>query len=411
METDMSNSHLEIDIPCRRVVQNNVEFLLGTVKASQLMKLVSVTSRAITGFDEKGEPLYNDFIQRKPNAGRVTSIKDYLIYDEEACFPNNILVSVPSAVINNEIGNDEETNLVISLDKIVLKGKSPLYLQIFDGQHRFRGVQVAIEELEKLGDYERAKRFGDFEFVISFFIDAEPEFQAMMFSIINRTPVKVAQDLVYDLFGLTKEDSPQKTCLAVALQLNGTRFLNDNKETPGPFYKRIRLLAKKEKEFDSPISQSMFIKTILTLISTSLRASEVDRVLPRKALEGGGNERTVFRKYYSEEKDNLIYKTLLNYFAAVREVFVYTNGRSYWDVGVTPINAFQKTVGFLALIDLLVAIMPFAEQSKNISILFFKNYLEKAQGINLLNQQGESSYPFSSRGRTMLSQDLLSMVF
>ncbi len=416
MMTNLNNNILPIS--CQEVKQNSVDFFLGKIKVKELIELVSVTSRAITGFNDLGEPLYNnnDYIQREPNPSRVNSIKNYLLTDEDACFPNNILISVPSILLAEEVKNgdleyDESHIFTLKIDKNrinLTSTEAPIYLQIFDGQHRFRGIQLAIQELRQTGSNdEKLKELENFEFVVSFFIEAEIEFQAMLFSIINRTPVKVSQDLVYDLFGLTIKDSPQKTALAIVLQLNGLREKEDGKV--GPFYRRIRLLSRKEKGFDSPISQGIFIKQLLKLISPSLSKADQERLWEREQLLTGGNDRTIFRQWYATNKDNNIYKTLLNYFIAVREIFIDENGNSYWDFGITPDNALQRTIGFTALIEILIKIFPDCMREKNISIDFFKKYLVKAKNIQLVGD--ERPYPFTSIGGKMLKDDLEKLIF
>jgi DGQHR domain-containing protein len=410
MGTMDSKSHSILNIDCQRVTQNNVDFLVGKLKAHVLMDLSTVTTRTIVSFDDEGMPVYNKAIQRRPTPLRVDSIKEYLINDEFACFPSSILLSVPTGLISREIEDVENPILSIDLDKVdITSPDSPIYLQIFDGQHRFRGMQEALRELEYNGDYDKLNKLREFEFLISFFIEAEIEFQAMIFSTINRTPVKVSQDLVFDLFGLTKKDSPQKSALAIALQINGTKTVEGAPEILAPFYKRIRLLAKKAKGEFSPISQGMFIKTLVTLISPTLKKSEEERNYERPDLKAGGTERTIFRDFYVQGKDNLIFITLLNYFTAVKIVCVDVNGNSWWEPTETQDNPLQRTIGFLALIDLLIKVFPIAFAAKDLSVSYFKELIHPINRIKLLDEAGESLYPYSSVGKTELSQNLIAL--
>lgn len=399
-----------LNIPCQKVVQNNVDFLVGKLDAETLMNLSTVTARTIVGFDDEGMPIYNKAVQRKPSTLRVDSVKEYLLNDEFACFPSSILLSVPTALISAEI-NDDNPVLSIDISKIDIKSaENPVYLQIFDGQHRFRGMQEALYELKQREDYEKLEKLNQFEFVISFFIEANIEFQAMIFSTINRTPVKVSQDLVFDLFGLTKKDSPQKTALAIALQINGTKTVDGLPSILAPFYKRIRLLAKKAKGEFSPISQGMFIKTIVTLISPSLKKAEEERNYERADFKHGGSERTIFRSFYANSNDNLIFTSLLNYFMAVELVCVDKNGKSWWNPDETPDNPLQRTIGFLALIDLLIKVFPKALNAKNISVRFFEALIQPISKLKLLDSEGQSLYPYSSVGKTELSKELARLV-
>lgn len=401
-----------IDIVCRKVIQNNVEFLVGSVAARELLELVTVTHRAIIGFDEDGKPIYNKQIQRKPSTQRVNSIKDYLLHDKFATFPNNILISVPSVVMSKEVELNKDCNtctIYIDKSKINITDKdNPLYLQIFDGQHRFRGVQEAIKECKENGDNDNAEAFLNFEFVVSFFLDAEIDFQAMLFSVINRTPVKVTQDLVFDLFGLTEGDSPQKTALIIALELNGTKV--SEKGDNGPFYKRIRLLAKKEKGFNSPLSQGMFVKELTKLISPTLQDAEVERFNLRESFNQGGNENTIFRKSYANGRDFIIYRTLLNYFIAVQQSFVDVEGNSYWSFDESSDNPLQRTIGFLALIKVLIKIFPEGFTNKDLTIEFFKKKFKNVYKLNLVDSNGNSNYPYSSVGVNKLRDDILSLI-
>jgi DGQHR domain-containing protein len=406
------NSNTTIDIVCNKVTQNNVDFLVGSIKAKELIKLVTVTNRAIIGFDDDGMPLYNKQVQRKPSPSRVKAIKDYLLNDKFATFPNNILISVPSVVLKDEIYfNEKCNNYTISIDeeKIDLTDlDNPLYLQIFDGQHRFRGIQEVIKECKQNNDYDKLDAFLNFEFVVSFFVDAEIDFQAMLFSVINRTPVKVTQDLVFDLFGLTEGDSPQKTALAIALELNGTKKTEE--EENAPFFKRIRLLAKKEKGYNSPLSQGMFVKEITKLISPTLQDAEVERFHKRDSFLNGGNQNTIFRKAYAENKDFIIYRTLLNFFIAVKQTFIDNKGNSYWSFEESDDNPLQRTIGFQALIKVLIYLYPEAINSKNLSINFFVSKLEKVNQLKLLKEDGTSNYQYSSIGVNKLKDDIINLI-
>lgn len=401
-----------LDISCQRVTQNNVDFLIGKIKAEKLMQLSTVTTRTIVSFDDSGMPVYNDAVQRKPTPLRVDSIKEYLINDEFACFPSSILLSVPRGLIYQEIEDVKNPVLYLDISKIDLKSTTnPVYLQIFDGQHRFRGMQEAIKELQYRGDKDKLDKLNEFEFLVSFFIEAEIEFQAMIFSTINRTHVKVSQDLVFDLFGLTQKDSPQKTALAIALQINGTRVVDGAPNVVAPFYKRIRLLAKKARGEFSPISQGMFIKTLVTLISPTLKKSEEERNYERIAFKRGGTDRTIFREFYFQGKDNLIFTTILNYFTAVKIVCVTDEGFSWWEPLETIDNPMQRTIGFLALIDLLIKVFPVASSKKDISVSFFVSIIAPIKKIKLLDEEGNSLYPYSSVGKTALSRNLIELVF
>ena len=397
-------------ISCQRVVQNNVEFFIGKLCFSDLSKICAVNQRIILGFDENELPIYNDSFQRKVNTGRSNQIKDYLLIDEEATFPNSIILSIPSLLLAAEIKDGEFSEIDIDENKIILNSsENPIYVQIIDGQHRFSGMKEAVYQLQGEGNNDPLlNRLLEFEFVVSFFVDAQIEFQAMLFSTINRTPVKVPYDIVYDLFGLVDKDSPQKTALAICLELNSSK--KGENGLISPFNKRIKLLGKKEKGESSYISQQMFIRTIITLISPSIRVSETERFKDRTYFNNGGNYRTIFRSFYASSHDNYIFRTIINFFYAVENTFVDSKGNSYWKMTETSDNPLQRTIGFLSLIDVLVELFHKGIVENKLSVIFFKENLAKAASIRLLDANNESLYPYTSKGKTQLTKDLLDLI-
>lgn len=99
----------------------------------------------------------------------------------------------------------------------------------------------------------------------------------MIFSTINRTQKRVSQNLVYSLFGLDENDTPQKVALEIVLALNG--------HEKSPFYKRIMLYGGTySKNEIPPLSQSTMVKSIVELICENSRDAEIDRFRKRKEL-------------------------------------------------------------------------------------------------------------------------------
>ncbi|MEE6130532.1 DGQHR domain-containing protein, partial [Chryseobacterium arthrosphaerae] len=140
------------------------------------------------------------------------------------------------------------------------------------------------------------------QLVVTFFIDKTLEYQAMIFSTINRTQKRVSQSLVYSLFGLDTDDTPQKTALEIVLRLNG--------HPKSPFYKRIKLYGASYNKNDTPpLSQATMVKSIVSLISENLRESENDRYKKRKELlkrSTNSIKFLPFRNYYATDRDSMI---------------------------------------------------------------------------------------------------------
>lgn len=415
-------------IKAKYVKQNRQDFLIGTFSIKEIFKFTKHTNRLIVGFKENGEPEYNDAIQRFIEKSRVEKIADYLINDPDATFPTNIVLHIPIPVIDKYSRNEENQVTITLNDKVfseVKKEEGDVYITIIDGQHRIKGIEVAIHrlkseintinktlrgteniELEKKLEYymERLNDLLDIELVVTFFIEKTLEYQAMIFSTINRTQKRVSPSLVYSLFGLDTDDTPQKTALQIALSLNAHRS--------SPFYKRIKLYGGDyNKEINPPLSQATLVKSIINLISENLRESENDRFKKRKKLlkrSEGSKKFLPFRKYYAFDKDHIISDILFYFFNEIRSIFK-ENKISLWDFDETnkTTNILHTTVGYESLLKILIDILKFENITKldpELSTKIFKDkYLNKLKTINVKN---ENRYSFNQRGKKYFYLDM-----
>ena len=417
---------MENEIKARKVVQNNQEFLLGVFKMRQVKEFTRFTERLIVGYvgaDVTDEffanqnlgqvvPLYNSQIQRKANNAKVERIADFLIYDSTAMFPTNIVIAIPQQVIV-DMNEDAQGNVVIKLDPIVMQELSrpngDVFLTIVDGQHRIKGIERAIERMQeaiadplklekKNHNQSILERLLDLELIVTFFVDPILEYQAMIFSIINKTQTKVPESLVYSLFGLSSEDTPQKTSLEVVLALNGLER--------SPFYNRIKLVGGNYQRGDNiPLSQATMVKSILYNISRNQRESEIDRTRSRRDLTLDNS--LVFRKYYVQGIDKMIVRIMYSFFSAVKDAFIDHHGNSYWVLGSTnEINVLQTNVGYQALMKILVELLKIMPEDQKDSKAAYLVYLQRAVNINWLDNDAEKRYPFTSRSINILFGDL-----
>lgn len=394
------------------VYQNGQDFIIGKASIKEILQYTRYTERLIIGFDENEKPIYNEHVQRKVEPSRVNKIADFLIHDKEATFPTNIVLGIPQNMIVSQTMNDGMIEII--LDDIVIeqinlakKGddKADVYVTIIDGQHRIKGIEVAIERLEKeyseRNDEESKQRLLDLlniELVVSFFIDKSLEYQAMIFSTINRTQKRVSQDLVYSLFGLSSNDTPYKTALEVVLALNG--------HPKSPFYHRIKLYGGDyDKGMSPPLSQSTMIKSIVAYISESLRESENDKYRSRKELRTQTSQKFLpFRKYYANDEDYLISDCLFYYFSTIRDVL-----GEFWNYdGYTkPQNILQSTVGFEALMRILCDILKEYDISC-FSVQVFSPYIEKLKVIDFANVE---VFPIATKGKKVLYDEMYKAIF
>ncbi|WP_319231057.1 DGQHR domain-containing protein [Draconibacterium orientale] len=402
------------------VTQNKQDFIIGVFSIKQILKFTKYTERLITGFDEEEQPIYNKQIQRFVEKNRVERIADFLSQDPDATFPTNLVLHIPISIIEEQ--KKENGFVKIKLQEKVYdeisKKNGDVYITIIDGQHRIRGIEVAIERLEerintamrtnrasispeiekKLEFFtQRLNDLKNINLVVSFFIDKSLEYQAMIFSTINRTQKKVSADLVYSLFGLDTSDTPQKTALQVVLSLNG--------HPKSPFYKRIKLYGGDySNQTSPPLSQATMVKSIISLISENLSEAENDRYRERKELlkrSSSSGKLLPFRLYYATDRDSMISDILFYYFTAVKNTFK-TKEDSYWsyDNQKKPDNILQTAVGYEALLKILVDILASADfKNSDIEETSFSTFLSCASNLDFSNQQ---LFPFSTKGKNIL---------
>jgi DGQHR domain-containing protein len=408
------------------IIQNQQDFVIAKFSIKQIFTFTKYTTRILNSFDDDGTPLYNEEIQREIEPSRVKKIADFLIEDPEATFPTNLVLHIPKEVIEEqkEHKNFVEITLKERVFQEIKKTSGDVYITIIDGQHRIKGIEIALDrikdEIETItktlrigsktdGDFlhkklrdrtQRLKDLEDIELVVSFFIDKTIEYQAMIFSTINRTQKRVSQSLVYDLFGLNTNDSPHKTAIQVIISLNGHKN--------SPFYKRIKFYGGDYSIDNSPpLSQATMAKSIVNLISENLRESERDRYRTRKELNSrsaGSNKFLPFRKYYANNKDNVISDIMFFYFSAVKNTYIDKYGNYLWDIGQSgkPENILHTTVGYDSLLKILVEILK-EYNSEKTSTAHFEKYLEKCKS---LKPENKIRYPFNNKGKKILYLDM-----
>lgn len=409
-------------ITATRVKQNNQEFLIGVFTINQILSFTKFTERLIDHFDDNNFPVYNPRVQRKIESGRVEKIADFLTDDPDAIFPTNIVLSVPNAAIESIIEIDESIVQILINEKVfreIQKTDGDVYLTVIDGQHRICGIEKAIsrmkselESLEKVFSTSQSKAFEksiqkkskqltnllNINLAVSFFIDPSLEFQAMVFSTINRTQKSVPQSLVSSLFGLTEKDTPQKSALETVLALNAF-------ET-SPFYNRVRLHGGQyQKNQSPPLTQAAMVKSIIELISTNQRELERDRFRERNELLINCGPDLPFRIYYAKNNDAFITDILFSFYTAVKETFVREE-RNYWNFeeNTQPKNILHTTVGYQALLDLLVDILKKeTNDDRRDKVETYKEYLTKCKVLKFDDQQ---RYPFTSISKTIFYLDM-----
>lgn len=409
----------EINIKGLKVNQGNYQFILQKITVEDLMKFTRFTERILMSLDEENRPIYNDFFQRKLDMNKVNKIADFLIDDPNSIFPTNIVLAVPEEAIQDFEEDNESISFQIR-PWVIDDLSRNVYITIVDGQHRIRGIEVALNRLnsdlqrlyqiqENSTNQELKRKFErftearlkllSFELIVTYAINATIDFQASIFSIINRTQTKVSENLVQSLFGLIDKESPQKTSLEITLALNS--------HPTSPFFKRIKLFGHNRNVIaEKPvITQSSFVKAILRLISSSSREAERDRFKPRRELLAGIIPSLCFRKYYAKGEDQKIINILFAYFKSIETTLKDQHGESLWELNpLREVNLLQTTVGFESLLAVLPQILVQINEDERENVITYNRFVERFAGINFTDI---ATYPLASVGKTRLKESLL----
>lgn len=289
-------------VPIIEVTQPIGTFYISAINATVLEKISKVNSR-----------INNKGYQREESIRRVNDIKKFS-EDEDAIFPTPIILSI-----------DPEGEYLIDKNEFCFNDYFP-FAEIIDGQHRAAGIfKSNKKEL--------------FQLPIILLFDLTEEEKAYVFSTINSKQTKVSMSLIYDLFSISMNRSPQKTSHEIA------RLLNTDKESP--FFNRLKMLGKKESDLSS-LSQGSFIRYLLPLISRNpdedLRLLKKD---PNINLED--DERCPLRYYFINKQDEVIYKIILNLFNGVKDNFPeeWQNHKEYILSKTTGYGAIMRSFPYL----------------------------------------------------------------
>jgi DGQHR domain-containing protein len=318
-----------ISIPVFEISQPVGSFYVGVIQASSLLSICKYDYRRMQFKND-----YIDFlgIQRELNPKRIEEIKKY-VGTIDACFPTSIVISVDekcARLDDTDIIGTKILRIFEYVDKDEPELSIPLaqVASIIDGQHRLKGLDEAGEQ--------------DFELAVSIFVGADDATEAMVFSIVNLAQTKVNKSLVYDLFSLATNRSPEKTCHEIVVALD--------RMEESPFQGRIkRLGVATEGRFGETLSQATIVKGILPYI-TSDPVEDRDRGKrfgfwdPTLAKDV---KKRIFAGFFRQNEDVRILDNLLNYFNAVRAKWPVA-----WDRNGAG-NILNRTNGFNGLVRFL----------------------------------------------------------
>ena len=260
---------------------------------------------------------YNDHsgIQRKLDPYRIKSIAEFC-KTKNAMFPTPIILSASSDYFKI---NAEESTLAIP----EIGEEENKFCSIVDGQHRLEG-------LKESGVIEK------FELLVSFVFDTDPSRDAFLFSTINGNQKPVSRSLIYDLYGLSRSRTVEKTCNKVMRSLNGED--NTRSELSG----KIKMLGYKDDFSQNGIvSQAAMIKNLMKLITDKSERDNIDIEFGRE-LKQLDTRNYIFRENFIKGNDEFIIQENIDFFNSwlkrLSEVKEKYNINEY--------KQFEKTIGF-----------------------------------------------------------------
>ena len=288
-----------ISFSCIRVRQPIGEFFIGSMPYRDLCNITFFDVRRVMR-DRRDVEKYLG-IQRPLSPKRVRELAKF-VKTADATFPTSVIIAV-----DGRSASYDEKRQMMTLSNSLDPGEDedPIdfkkIARVLDGQHRLAGLEDGGPE-------------GDFEINVSLFVDIDISEQANIFSTVNLAQTKVNRSLAYDLFGLAKARSPQKTChnIAVALDQNLT----------SPFYLKIkRLGVATEGRFDETITQATFVQRLLPYVSRDPMEDQNLFLRGKKPARADDVELQfqIFRNLFLDVRDLDIAEILWKYFTAAKE--------------------------------------------------------------------------------------------
>ena len=301
-------------------------FYVGKISSNDILKIAKVNRRIKN----------TEGIQRELSNSRVKEIATYC-KDPDATFPTPIILSVESSDTQKIV---LEPTLKFQYDD------SFEFAEILDGQHRIAGIKENNEI--------------QLDLVVIIMFDLTQEQKAYVFSTINSNQIKVDKSLIFDLFELSENRSPYKTCHDLA------RILNSNSDSP--FYKKLKMLGKKTSSTEA-LSQGTFVTYLVRLIS---RNPKEDAIKIKKGWKLEDDPYLPLRNIFIAGNDEIILKILLNYFNAAKDVFYeeWENPDKYILI---------KTTGFGALVKAFKHFYDFGIKNKTLTYQYFYEQFQKSK--------------------------------
>ena len=344
-----------IKINCIEVTQPIETFYVGKIDWQDLLK---IAKKDIERIRQEGEGTIDGYlgIQRELSKNRLAEIAEYVSFSD-ATFPNSIVISIDSTTYNETTDEIEENILSFENGILELRDDGKI-AKIIDGQHRVFGLEKYATDKGLFKDDLK------FELIITIFIDIDEEYQANIFSTINKAQTKVNKSHVYDLYSFSKTRSPQRT------SHNIVKLLNE--EEGSPFFHLIKRLGKADFKNET-IAQATLADCIIKYISNN---PPKDRNILRNdgkitLVDGAEKDKYFFRNWFIKDEDVKIAKVIWNYFEAIKRKWPIAWGNM--DFILT------KSTGVIAFMRFLKDLVELLDLEKIITVEDFEGILNKIE--------------------------------
>lgn len=344
----------KITLEVIKVIQPIGEVYIGKMDAERLFRMSTVDRRHINNDDEVIG------VQRPLIPEKVKEIQKYL-KTQNATFPNSIIVNVRKEDAKIVSSNDDK-----GLAKIELRNEDDIFT-IIDGQHRLFGFE----------NYNGKP----FELILTIFIGLEEPLQSDVFTIINSEQTKVDPSLSINLALSDKTETPRKKLVQIAQSFNI--------DEESPWYHQIKMLGSQSEGI---ISLAAFVRPLFNLtypekmlIDIKNRLNQYYPEFPDFKCLPVDSQRYPFWPLYVSQNPSVIYKILLNYFRAFKQVLS--------DDWMNQESILNKTSGYNAMIRLLRTLIPIGLRMGSLSETFF---LQKLSPLSKMSGSITSEFYGSS---------------
>jgi len=317
-----------INCPCFEVEQPVGSFYLARISWRDLISITFADIRRIEKEESDVERVLG--IQRPLSNSRVREIGAY-VNTIDATFPTSIILAIDSFGSEDHEEQEEKTvqNIFYNKSTRMLEIRRDEYVaKILDGQHRIAGLKALDPKKEP------------FDLPVTIFVDADIEQQALIFATINKTQTKVNKSLVYDLYELAKNRSPEKTCHNIAIVLNHKQ--------DSPFHDKIRILGAADDATRETLTQATFVEALLKYVSDQpMKDRDYLKRNPGKKLpeiDPMKKKQLFLYDWMRNEEDAKIAKLVMNYFLAVQKRWP-----TAWNANMNYGLVLNRTTGYLGL--------------------------------------------------------------